>query len=121
MLLEPDAAWLDKVAAVLSRSGYPDVEVNKAVPGGCVDLCFSWHVVEAGRSGEWASLIGRALFYASSAGGKPVVLLLVGEDTDHARNARLVAKNNTPPLQVWVLDTRDGTLDMGDGRTIHVE
>lgn len=115
--------WRDKIAAALRRNGYADVETEKPVQGGRVDIAFAWHAVEIDWSFKWAEGVGQALFYGLRTDRKAVVLLLVKCDAgrQHVANARLVAKNNTPPLQVWVLDTRDNTLDMGDGRTIHVE
>lgn len=115
--------WRDKIAAALKKNGYSEVETEKHVPGGRIDIHFTWHAVEIDWSFKWAEGIGQALFYGLQTRSKAVVLLLLDADAgkQHVANAKLVAKNNTPPLQVWVLDIRDGTLDMGDGRTIHVE
>lgn len=120
-----ETVWRDKIAAALKKHGYADVEANKLIEGEFVDVHFAWNAVEVDFAFKWHEAIGRALLTGLRTRSKPVVLLIADDitvdDVPYVNNARLVAKNNTPPIQVWVLDTRDGTLNMGDGRTIHVE
>lgn len=115
--------WRDRIAAALRRSGYGDVETERAVPGGRVDLYFSHHAVEIDWSYKWAEGVGQALLYANLLKCRAVVLLLAdgGAADQHLENARTVAQNNVPALLVWHLDTTTGVLDAGHGRTIQVE
>lgn len=115
--------WRDRIAAALKKLGYDDVQTEKRVEGGRIDIALAWHAVEIDWAYKWAEGVGQALFYGLRTGTKAVVLLLIDTPAGrrHADNARLVAKNNTPPLAVWTFDTNTRELDMGDGRTSIVE
>lgn len=115
--------WRDRIAAALKHNGYGDVETEKPVPGGRVDLYFSHHAVEIAWACKWAEGVGQALLYANLLRCRAVVLLLAGGEASdrHLENARTVGQNNVPALTVWRLDTNTGVLDAGHGRTIQVE
>jgi len=115
-------AWRDRIAAAMKTAGYADVRAEHPVSGGRADLTFSRYAIEIDWAAKWAESIGQALYYALCLSSKAVSLLLVEgpKDDVYVDHTRRVANNNTPPLQVWVFNVKTQELDMGDGRTLHV-
>lgn len=114
--------WQKRAADTLHRAGYGDPVLEKTIPNGRIDIVLGRRAIEVDFAAKWAECIGQALFYGVVTHAKPVCLLIVEKDSDRrfVDNVRKVAKNNTPPIEIWVLDAQKCTLDF-DGRTLSVE
>ena len=116
--------WIRRVAATLRRHGYDAVVVAPAdatMPPGAA-ITFSHHGVVVRDHAAWPDGVGCCLHDARNNQIKPVLLLVCQDEfVGGAGNvARRAVTGNVPPIAVWVLSTADATLDMGDGRIIHV-
>lgn len=139
--LEPGmqiVSWLDRVAATIRKAGYADVAVRKQIKLGTdtyegeerthfamVDITFGRYVVEAATVYDWDSAVGSVLHYSHATQSKAVVMLLHDPDDPLMewckRSLAAVVANNTPPIQMWIVDIAQSTLDMGDGRVVALE